>query len=509
MLRSVADIPLQLTPVLSLVLAHDLLLSKKGIALPAKHGLHATVSRHKARLASELTKARLRRGCTSLEALREHVNKGALSGRGSDSEYAHPRWIRINTLLTRLFQELETTFAGYAKVLDLSAITRPNTTDKLVYVDPNIPDLVAVPGKQDFSASAAYKEGRLIFQEKASCFPAYLLDPAAGQADVIDACAAPGNKTTHLAALLSSDSDSDAAHAPRRKIYACEKDAARSQTLAKMIKLAGADELVSIRAKQDFLKLNPDAPGFAGVEALLLDPSCSGSGIVGRDEARVAIHLPSRDSGKAETQARSKKRKRTQSQPPAVKLETDTAAEEEEEEAAPPTNANEHEGSALIARLTNLSSFQLRLLEHAMSFPAAKRITYSTCSIHREENEYVVVRALQSDVARKRGWRVLRRRDQVDGLKAWDSRGQLDAVRELSGGDEMNAEEVAGACIRCEKGGEGGTMGFFVVGLVRDDVIGELNGQRTGLIGISTINGHLGNDDEEDEEEWEGFGDDG
>lgn len=46
-------------------------------------------------------------------------------------------------------------------------------------------------------------------------------------------------------------------------------------------------------------------------------------------------------------------------------------------------------------RLRALAGFQQRALSHALTFPALRRLVYSTCSLCQEENEDVVQAALQ------------------------------------------------------------------------------------------------------------------
>lgn len=48
-------------------------------------------------------------------------------------------------------------------------------------------------------------------------------------------------------------------------------------------------------------------------------------------------------------------------------------------------------------RLAALASFQLRCLNHGLRFPRLKRLVYSTCSIHSQENEDVVAACLQQN----------------------------------------------------------------------------------------------------------------
>ncbi|PHH63941.1 hypothetical protein CDD81_5160 [Ophiocordyceps australis] len=424
----------KLTPVLSLLLVHDLLLAKGGIALPQSHGLRASVERHKARLASELTRARLRRRAPCLEALRTQVQEAAA---GPEAHY--PRWIRINALKTSIQDELQTTFASYSPVSSLEHVM--SKTERQIYIDAHVPNLVAVTPGTDVSKTAAYATGKIILQDKASCFPAYLLDPGCQDGDVIDACAAPGNKTTHLAAIISQHRPEFASR--RQTIFAFDKDCKRAQTLQKMVKTAGASSMTHIGLGHDFLQVDRLDARYRHVGALLLDPSCSGSGIVGRD-SDPELHLPETPGPREQKQ----KRKHQQVEAHSVIRDDngiETVMESEKE---------------LEARLEALSAFQLTLLLHAFGFPAAAKVTYSTCSIHSQENEQVVMAALKSDVARQRGWRILARKEQVGGMSAWPVRG----LQEACEGDA----ETAQACIRTYKGDGRGVMGFFVAAFVRD-----------------------------------------
>lgn len=484
---------------------HDLLLSKSGIAAPASHPLRAAVTKHKARLSAELTKIRVRKGFRGLDELRLHLTHNAepqfddgLSEVTALSEskrhWPHPRWVRINTLKTTLADQLGTTFAEHTKAGSLNEVLLAKPDSKILCEDDHIPNLIALPPGADLIKLAAYRNGMIILQDKASCFPACLLDPQAEDGDFVDACAAPGNKTTHLAALLQRRCQD----VPKARIWACERDKARSDILTQMVNLAGCQNTVTIKAGHDFLRLDPEKAPWKDVGSLLLDPSCSGSGIVGRDET-LAVTLP--DPG---TNLKIPMKGRKRKCGGKIDVNADTSNDTRKEREQEPGHTNDT-SLHFPARLKALSAFQLQLLLHAFRFPSAKRISYSTCSIYAEENEHVIITALQLPVAKQHHWRLLRRDEQVAGMQSWSVRGDAGACHQGIEDTPMAEDEIAEACIRCRAGTAEGTQGFFVAAFVRDH-LGHENHQES-LSSSVSVKGPGSQGFEQEDDEWDGFSD--
>lgn len=156
-------------------------------------------------------------------------------------------------------------------------------------------------------------------QNFSSCLPAFILNPSK-DSTVIDATASPGNKTTHLCSIMENTG----------KIFAFERNSERYNTLVTSLETYGATNATPIHS--DFLKITPEQykPDY-----ILLDPSCSGSG----------IHVNYTKAQK---------------------------------------------------RIDTLHNFQAMMLNHALKF-GAKKVVFSTCSVHSEEGEDVVKEALEKN----------------------------------------------------------------------------------------------------------------
>jgi 16S rRNA (cytosine967-C5)-methyltransferase len=135
--------------------------------------------------------------------------------------------------------------------------------------DPLLPEAYVLGAPFALEDSAAWARGRAIGQSRASMIPARALAPAACER-VLDLCAAPGAKSTHLAALSRNAC----------RLTAVELHASRARSLRALARRMGARvDVVEGDARE--------VPLEGGVDAILLDPPCTGLGVLSaRPDAR-------------------------------------------------------------------------------------------------------------------------------------------------------------------------------------------------------------------------------
>ncbi|KXN91668.1 Putative methyltransferase C2C4.06c [Leucoagaricus sp. SymC.cos] len=366
---------------LAVVLVHDLLLA--GGIQAGDGPIKQAILRHKTRLNAEFTKLKIKRKATNNSDLAQEADPRAAK---------IPRYVRVNTKFWRTGEAIDYfTKKGFS-------IGDPLQSSTNIARDQHVPDLLLFAPQTSLLDDPAYTAGKVILQDKASCFPAFVLSPPAHDETVaIDATAAPGNKTSHLSAVMEG----------KGKLFAFERDRKRFGTLKMMLRKAACENVTPVNV--DFLTVDPSDSEYASVTHILLDPSCSGTGIVNRLDHLLYTENETEDIGQD--------------------------------------------------RLNKLAAFQLKMIKHAMRFPNVQKIVYSTCSVYATENEQVVSSALESEEAAAASF-VLAPREEV--LPAWQRRGYQEEMRK---GD-------AGSVIRC-LAGEDATNGFFVSCFIRKPVVNK------------------------------------
>lgn len=114
--------------------------------------------------------------------------------------------------------------------------------------------------EEDIRKIDIYEKGEIYLQSLSSMLPAIILEPKANE-NILDMTAAPGGKTTQIAAISNNEA----------MITACEKNKIRADRLRYNIEKQGAR--VNI-INQDARKLD----SFFSFDKILLDAPCSGSG---------------------------------------------------------------------------------------------------------------------------------------------------------------------------------------------------------------------------------------
>ncbi|CAJ1457434.1 unnamed protein product [Effrenium voratum] len=292
-----------------------------------------------------------------------------------------PRYVRVNRLKTSAASLKARLQAALQAQLESSRNGKLELAE--VQEDPLVPDLLVLhaEARSFLQKLPEVATGEAVLQDRSSCLAALAAGLTPGTF-CLDACAAPGSKTCHAVEVLG-----------RGRLIACERDEQRAGALLRRLKglvsfregatapaestcLAAGQKVrgrcgkvrVELRVK-DFLETRPWLKPWSQVEVLLVDPSCSGSG------------LPEHGF-----------------------------------------DAKPHGQS----RLRRLAAFQQRILRHALQFPKARTVVYSTCSLHRLENEDVVEQVLQEcpDFAVKEAlswWPNVLPSEAVKGKRPWPS----------------------------------------------------------------------------------------
>ncbi|VDD94424.1 unnamed protein product [Enterobius vermicularis] len=302
-----------------------------------------------------------------ITALKEVISQQAAEQKSASSDFLEtpltierscPRYARINTLKWPIEDAVKALSDDNWVVKDMLAegsfdnfrksIAKMESSE--VFRDPHIGQLLVFHPCTDLHEYWMVEQGYLLLQDKASCISSILLNPAPGS-EVIDVCAAPGMKTSHLSAIMKNEG----------RILAIDKATTRLENMRNILEKAGVTN-VSLQCG-DCLRLNTDDELHSKIEYALVDPPCSGSGIVKRLDSVVNSR-----------------------------------------------------GDISQSRLRSLSNLQAMILKHTLKLPSLKRVVYSTCSTYTEENEEVI----QEDESLSKKFKLKRI------FPSWELRGSAD-----------------------------------------------------------------------------------
>jgi 16S rRNA (cytosine967-C5)-methyltransferase len=155
------------------------------------------------------------------------------------------------------------------------------------HTDPELPEALVLDDPFDLHGSSAWGSGAILAQSRAAMLVARVLDPQPGER-VLDLCAAPGGKSTHIAALMGDEGE----------VLAVERNRARAAELRDTARRLHAH---SVRVEiSDAALPRPEGAVF---DRVLVDPPCSGLGTLqSRADLRWRV-TPEHVSQMAEAQA--------------------------------------------------------------------------------------------------------------------------------------------------------------------------------------------------------------
>jgi 16S rRNA (cytosine967-C5)-methyltransferase len=202
---------------------------------------------------------------------------GALSDRTPAQaaiKHSHPEWIvrlwwdRLGADEARALLAFDNEPGEVALRVNTLATDVGTLAEKLraaaapTHLDEAIPEALVLEAPLDMHGSSLWSSGAFIAQSRAAMLVARALAPLPGER-VLDLCAAPGGKTTHLAALMEG----------RGEVIAVERNARRASDLERAVRRLRAS---NVRVEVADAAIERDQR--AGFNRVLVDPPCSGLG---------------------------------------------------------------------------------------------------------------------------------------------------------------------------------------------------------------------------------------
>jgi 16S rRNA (cytosine967-C5)-methyltransferase len=184
--------------------------------------------------------------------------------------HSHPEWIarlwweaigpeEARALMARDNEPAELALRANALVCDTDELAA--RLGVAAHRDPRLPEALVLDEPLDVHGSPLWLQGAFTAQSRAAMLVARTLAPGPGD-DVLDLCAAPGGKSTHLAALMGDEGTVVAVEANPRRARALEQTARRMRAR-------------SIRVEVGDARLPRTGESY---DRVLVDPPCSGLG---------------------------------------------------------------------------------------------------------------------------------------------------------------------------------------------------------------------------------------
>ena len=192
--------------------------------------------------------------------------------------HSHPQWIarllweRLGAADARALMAYdnepgEVALRANALVTDADSLAADlQASDVACHLDESIPEAVVLDGPFDAHESPLWRAGAFVAQSRAAMLVARALAPRAGER-VLDLCAAPGGKTTHLAALMGGDGEVVAVERNERRADELRETARRLRAGSVTVELGDAAEPRASRERFDRVLVDPPCSGLGTLQA--------------------------------------------------------------------------------------------------------------------------------------------------------------------------------------------------------------------------------------------------